>query len=380
MKQSLINFLSNKGINTEELKDDIPDKITSEGTFLWYRNQENIQTVQDPDYEIDSDEEENNRFSRGKPTRQIMIVYEDEHEEDDENEFCPSKILHRENGPAVIKMNGTKKWFRNNLLHREDGPAIETPDGYKYYYRNHKRHRIDGPAIIRPNGSYEWWFENKRHRNDENGPSVKTEEGSEYYYKNDIQHRVNGPAVKLYDPVINQFYYEWRYEGKFHRENGPAIIEKVFKYYVWYNHGIIQRIKQTNKYNIYFKDGIIHSPNDYPAIVIKTINEFERFKQTYSVLKDKTFKGGFVAWLDNGIFDRKNDLPAIVYGNGDKEWYSNGVLDRKDKPAILYSNGKEEFYENGIKKEPHYSNSIQNTKITKKLPKDLYMEILSFIC
>jgi len=43
---------------------------------------------------------------------------------------------HREHGPAVIHLSGTKKWFINDELHREDGPAIEWNDGNKewYYY------------------------------------------------------------------------------------------------------------------------------------------------------------------------------------------------------------------------------------------------------
>ena len=43
---------------------------------------------------------------------------------------------HREDGPAVIFENGTKKWYRNGRLHREDGPAIEYAHGEVVYYLN----------------------------------------------------------------------------------------------------------------------------------------------------------------------------------------------------------------------------------------------------
>lgn len=33
--------------------------------------------------------------------------------------------LHREDGPAMVWADGTRKWYYNGVLHREDGPAIE---------------------------------------------------------------------------------------------------------------------------------------------------------------------------------------------------------------------------------------------------------------
>ena len=65
--------------------------------------------------------------------------------------------LHREDGPAVERANGTKEWFKNGKLHREDGPAIEWDDGTKEWYKNGQLHRDDGPAVERANGTKEWW-------------------------------------------------------------------------------------------------------------------------------------------------------------------------------------------------------------------------------
>ena len=48
-------------------------------------------------------------------------------------------ILHREDGPAIERADGSKFWYKNNKLHREDGPAIEYVSGYKEYYYNGKR-------------------------------------------------------------------------------------------------------------------------------------------------------------------------------------------------------------------------------------------------
>jgi hypothetical protein len=44
--------------------------------------------------------------------------------------------LHREDGPAIERPNGTKSWYLNGKLHREDGPAIERPNGTKFWYLN----------------------------------------------------------------------------------------------------------------------------------------------------------------------------------------------------------------------------------------------------
>ena len=46
---------------------------------------------------------------------------------------------HRENGPAIERINGDKIYWRNNKLHREDGPAIEYASGYKEYWLVYKQ-------------------------------------------------------------------------------------------------------------------------------------------------------------------------------------------------------------------------------------------------
>lgn len=44
--------------------------------------------------------------------------------------------LHRTDGPALEKANGTMKWRFNGKLHRTDGPAIERADGNKEFFLN----------------------------------------------------------------------------------------------------------------------------------------------------------------------------------------------------------------------------------------------------
>ena len=66
--------------------------------------------------------------------------------------------LHREDGPAIERTNGSKEWWLNGKLHREDGPAIESVSGTKYWLLNGKLHRENGPAVEYVSGSKEWWL------------------------------------------------------------------------------------------------------------------------------------------------------------------------------------------------------------------------------
>jgi hypothetical protein len=69
--------------------------------------------------------------------------------------------LHREDGPAEIWPDGTKRWYKEGKLHRADGPAIEYPDGTKFWYKEGLRHRAEGPAIEWDDEQKIWWTEGK---------------------------------------------------------------------------------------------------------------------------------------------------------------------------------------------------------------------------
>ena len=47
--------------------------------------------------------------------------------------------LHREDGPAYEKWDGTKHWLLHGKYHREDGPALEYPGGYKEWLLHGER-------------------------------------------------------------------------------------------------------------------------------------------------------------------------------------------------------------------------------------------------
>ena len=82
------------------------------------------------------------------------------HGDDDTKRWYLNGQLHREDGPAIERANGTRIWYLNGKLHRVGGPAAECTDGTKHWYINDKLHREDGPAIVRVTGTREWYLNN----------------------------------------------------------------------------------------------------------------------------------------------------------------------------------------------------------------------------
>lgn len=134
----------------------------------------------------------------------------------------PNGILHREDGPAVERDDGTIEWHRHGLRHREGGPAVVTPDqadgqpGWQEWWVKGRRHRAGGPAFV-CGDSEEWWSDGQLHRDD--GPAwIKGgHAGDRRWYCRGVLHRDDGPAVEYSDGTV-EFYVA----GQLHRLDGPA--------------------------------------------------------------------------------------------------------------------------------------------------------------
>lgn len=50
--------------------------------------------------------------------------------------YGPDGYLHREDGPAVIRRDGSYSYCWRGLLHRLDGPAVRFSDGMLLWYLN----------------------------------------------------------------------------------------------------------------------------------------------------------------------------------------------------------------------------------------------------
>jgi hypothetical protein len=69
---------------------------------------------------------------------------------------------------------------------------------------------------VRPDGSKCWFLNGKYHRED--GPAIEFPDGTKGWYLNGKYHREDGPAIEI--PGGTK---EWFLNGKYHREDGPAI-------------------------------------------------------------------------------------------------------------------------------------------------------------
>jgi len=60
-------------------------------------------------------------------------------------------------------------------------------------------------------------------------------------------------------------------------------------------------------------------------------------------------KYGTQCWYNkDGQFHRENDLPAIIFKSGKKQWCKNGKLHREnDMPAVIFEDGSKSWWING---------------------------------
>jgi hypothetical protein len=66
------------------------------------------------------------------------------------------------------------------------------------------------------NGNKIWYLNGKYHRED--GPAIERADGTKYWFLNGKYHREDGPAIEFANGSKH-----WYLNGKRHREDGPAI-------------------------------------------------------------------------------------------------------------------------------------------------------------
>ena len=75
---------------------------------------------------------------------------------------------------------------------------------------------IEYKVKVWPDGHKVWYLNGKYHRED--GPAIELASGSKVWCLNGKQHREDGPALECASGDKM-----WFLEGKFHREDGPAV-------------------------------------------------------------------------------------------------------------------------------------------------------------
>ena len=91
-------------------------------------------------------------------------------------------------------------------------------------------------------GNKRWLLNGKYHRED--GPAIELACGTKEWYLNDRRHREDGPAIEY----ANGTKY-WYLNGELHREDGPAI-EHTYGFKSWYVDG--EKIEVPNNDNDIF--------------------------------------------------------------------------------------------------------------------------------
>lgn len=125
-----------------------------------------------------------------------------------------------------VNPDGEIRYYNNQkLLHRDDGPALIIPDQREEYYLNGILHRVDGPALIIFGEKQEYYINGILHRED--GPAVVYDDGGKTFYLNGKLESFDGnPGHVAYNG--NKFWYR---EGNLHRSGGlPAIIRVDSKF------------------------------------------------------------------------------------------------------------------------------------------------------
>ena len=128
-----------------------------------------------------------------------------------------NKKWHREDGPAIIRTDGTQEWYWHGKWHRDGGPAIIKADGTQIWCQHGEVHREDGPAVIEADGTQEWWQHDELHR--EGGPAEVKPDGTQIWRRHDEIHRDDGPA--WIEPDGTQLWFR---SDNLHRDDDPAVI------------------------------------------------------------------------------------------------------------------------------------------------------------
>jgi hypothetical protein len=97
----------------------------------------------------------------------------------------------------------------------------------------------------------------------------------------------------------------------------------------------------------------LNNPVDYnnftSGVMIEQAERFKRgeIESAPSISYDKMDGRVYITWRNGeGVYHRENDLPAIIYEDGSKAWWTNGKIAKRpnDLPAVIQSNGIKKWF------------------------------------
>ena len=215
----------------------------------------------------------------------------------DENE-----LLHRDNAPAVIMVDGAHEYYNHGKLHRMDGPAVIRNDKSVSYYINGKRlefaeWKAQGGHVTPGPNDDPWhnYFTEERLKSYLGGePYLTTYMGNNVWIlPSGLVHRDDKPAYYGKDQE------EWWYQGYLHRIGGPALIS--------YGKSSISKR--------WYHDSILHRA-DGPAIVVEPTHGNQQLVEWYW----QGIKYPFGKWAEYAnISDHQMILFKLKYGANNVE-------------------------------------------------------------
>lgn len=151
------------------------------------------------------------------------------------------------------------------------------------------------------------------------------------WLKNGALHRIGDlPAV------IGEDYLYWYINGELHREDGPAVMNRI-RTHKYPHPDIYNSISDT-----YYKNGKRHRDGDLPALV--DLNEsrliwYKNGKPHRDIGPASVVKNSSAIFYKDGQCHRDGDLPAYVCKDDVRmlSWYKDGIPHRDAGPASYYA-------------------------------------------
>jgi hypothetical protein len=286
-------------------------------------------------------------------------------------------LLHREDGPAYIGFDGQQSWYKNGKLHRVDGPAIMNSNGNRFWYREGKCHREDGPAVIYADGQKNWFLDDEALSEQEFLARTTTKQPTAVPPPIPAPKPINLSPENVNGTLLPSGAREWRNQkGELHRENGPALIHTNGDTY-WYLNGKYHRedgpaILYEPGTKSFYLDNVSIPEAKFRDSMKKTSLNADGTTSTATIDRDWN-----ISWKNEQNKYHREDGPAFIAVNGNRQWARNGKFHREDGPAIENIDGGHSWYLNGTHyPEKKWKMKINEMKASKKDAKNIW-ELLS---
>ena len=119
-----------------------------------------------------------------------------------------------------------------------------------------------------------------------------------------------------------------------------------------YSYPAVTYVKNDGeKFFTYATNGFFRENNEFYSMIIP--DDSYEFTTYHSDEPTIVWKNGTKQWKKMNVsnFHREDDLPAVIYPNGDVEYWVRGLRHRKDGPAVIYGNKQYWFVEGKFEKE-----------------------------